>query len=307
MKARATNTTKKYKCYFDKCTRWCQQLPEVVDFPADSSHVILFLVSLIQSGESFSVIESVVYAIKHFHNLGGLNDPTESVLIGYLLDSAKRICWRPKAKKQPIDIDHIRKIHVSLKEKGMNLLQQRNFSMIILCFSGFLRYDEAANLKLGDLVFCDSHLKVFIEKSKTDQYRVGAWVFIAKVDSEICVTKILQSYINEANLVNQDEYLFRAVTFFKSKQKPALRKKNAPISYSTMRSTILSYLKDLGLEERLFGTHSMRRGGATSAANNGVNDRLFQKHGRWKSVGAKDGYVEDNLNNVLSISRSLGL
>jgi len=50
-----------------------------------------------------------------------------------------------------------------------------------------------------------------------------------------------------------------------------LRKKNVPISYSTMRSTNLSYLKDLGL----FGTHSLRRGGATSAANNRENDRLM--------------------------------
>ena len=66
-------------------------------------------------------------------------------------------------------------------------------------------------------------------------------------------------------------------------------------------------MKALGFEEKLFGTHSFRRGGATSAANNGVNDRLFQKHGRWKSVSAKDGYVEDNLDSLLLISRSLGL
>jgi len=53
--------------------------------------------------------------------------------------------------------------------------------------------------------------------------------------------------------------------------------------------------------------HSLRRGGATAAANRGVNDRLFQKHGRWKSVGVKDGYVEDDLKNLLSVSLGLGL
>lgn len=31
------------------------------------------------------------------------------------------------------------------------------------------------------------------------------------------------------------------------------------------------------------------------AANNGVSDRVFQRHGRWKSVQAKDTYVDDDL------------
>ena len=86
-----------------------------------------------------------------------------------------------------------------------------------------------------------------------------------------------------------------------------LRKKNTPIPYTSVRPYVLEYAKSVGLNEKLFGTHSLRRGGATSAANNGINDRLFQKHGRWKSVSAKNDYVDEDLHNVLSVSRSLGL
>ena len=305
-KSRSDNTTKKYQCYFNKWSKWWDYFTEVSALPAQASHVILFMVSLVQSDESFAAIESVFYAIKHFHNLGGLPDPTTSVLASYVLDAAKRICHRKRKKKQPIVIEHIRKIYDLLLQKGMTLLHLRNFVMMLLCFSGFLRYDEAANLKLGDIVFRESFTKLFIEKSKTDQFREGYWVFIAKVDSDICPTKMVKRYIEEAKLENPEEFLFRAMTYFKSKKTYLPRKKNASISYSTMRSTLLSYLKELGLQEKPFGTHSLRRGGATSAANNNVNDRLFQKHGRWKSVGAKDGYVEDNLNSLLSVSRSLG-
>jgi len=39
----------------------------------------------------------------------------------------------------------------------------------------------------------------------------------------------------------------------------------------------------------------------------GVPDRLFKKHGHWRSENAKDGYVEDSLEQWLSVSRSLGL
>ena len=38
-----------------------------------------------------------------------------------------------------------------------------------------------------------------------------------------------------------------------------------------------------------FSTHSLRAGGASrsAAAIAGVADRVFQRHGRWKSVSAK--------------------
>ena len=39
------------------------------------------------------------------------------------------------------------------------------------------------------------------------------------------------------------------------------------------------------------------------AANSGVSDRVFQKHGRWKLVQAKDIYVDDDLDQRLSLSK----
>ena len=43
------------------------------------------------------------------------------------------------------------------------------------------------------------------------------------------------------------------------------------------------------------------------AANMGISDRFFKRHGRWKSENAKDRYIKDALENRLSVSRSLGL
>ena len=53
--------------------------------------------------------------------------------------------------------------------------------------------------------------------------------------------------------------------------------------------------------------HSLRFGGATAAANAGVKDRMFKRHGRWVSENAKDGYGKDNLDSMLSVSKSLGI
>ena len=56
-----------------------------------------------------------------------------------------------------------------------------------------------------------------------------------------------------------------------------------------------------------YGLHSLRSGGASAAANKGVKDRMFKRHGRWVSDNAKDGYVKDSLHERLSVSLSLGL
>ena len=39
----------------------------------------------------------------------------------------------------------------------------------------------------------------------------------------------------------------------------------------------------------------------------GVADRLFKRHGRWRSETAKDGYVKDALETRLSVTKQLGV
>jgi hypothetical protein len=50
----------------------------------------------------------------------------------------------------------------------------------------------------------------------------------------------------------------------------------------------------------------MRAWGATSAANAMVDDRNFQRHGRWASVSSKNMYIEDDIKKRLSVTKALG-
>ena len=63
------------------------------------------------------------------------------------------------------------------------------------------------------------------------------------------------------------------------------------ISYTRTREVVLHAFSQLGYSTKVFGLHSLRSGGATAAANAGVNDRLFKRHGRWRSDKAKDDFV----------------
>jgi len=68
----------------------------------------------------------------------------------------------------------------------------------------------------------------------------------------------------------------------------------------------LSALETLGLNKKYFGLHSLRSGGATAAAAAKVEDRLFKKHGRWRTDKAKDGYVKENISERLSVTQNIG-
>jgi len=82
---------------------------------------------------------------------------------------------------------------------------------------------------------------------------------------------------------------------------------NKPRSYSSIRFYFKASLKDIVPDISLFSTHSLRAGGASAAANAGVADRFFQRHGRWKTVSAKYDYVDDSLDSRLSVSKNLGI
>ena len=86
-----------------------------------------------------------------------------------------------------------------------------------------------------------------------------------------------------------------------------LRKIDKLLSYTTVRGHVLDLLPNMGLDPKKFGLHSFLSGGASAAANLGVNDRLFKRHCKWKSDKVRNSYVRENIESKLSVSRNLGL
>ena len=99
-------------------------------------------------------------------------------------------------------------------------------------------------------------------------------------------------------------FVFRGVTPTKAGER---LRKTGRLSYTRLRELLLSKISQLGYDPTLFSMHSLRAGGATAAANAGVEDRLFKRHGRWKSETAKDGYVKDSVERRLEVSKQLGI
>ena len=56
-----------------------------------------------------------------------------------------------------------------------------------------------------------------------------------------------------------------------------------------------------------YGLHSLTSGGASAAYKCDISDRLYKVHSRWNSENAKDGYVCEDLEKRLSVSKNLGI
>ena len=182
--------------------------------------------------------------------------------------------------------------------------------MALLAVAEFLRFDELAYLKLKDVALRDTHFELFIEGSKTDQYREGSIVPIVKSCTDLCPWGNFEKYLSQAKLTlptsaqGGDDYLFGNI---QTKSGSQSIRPGSKLSYTSCRDVLLKKIADVGLDPKSFSWHSFRSGGASAAANGGIPDRMFKRHGRWRSENAKDGYVADSLESRLAVSKSLGL
>ena len=238
------------------------------------------------------------------HKLAGLPSPIEHSAILMIKDGAVRLCPSKNKRKEPLEPDHLKQLSEITNTE--NLLQVRSLVMYVLSFSGFLRSSEMLELRRSDISFHSDHMSIFIHKSKNDQLREGKTLVISKTSGDLCPVRLLQSHLVRAEIQDSSsEYIFRRITSSKNHKKLVSVDKH--ISYSTYRESFKGSFKNIITDIQKYSTHSSRSGGATIAANLGVNDRIFQRHGRWKTKKAKNMYVKDSIASKLNVSKNLGL
>lgn len=308
LKSRAKTTVTHYLRGFGIWKDWCTNFPELEVLPVKGLHLTLFILGHIQNNSSFHLVKQTFYGVKWVHNLLSLKSPCKSSMVKLVYEAAKRCLSKPVRKKEIITPFHLYQLAKSYGKSKNSLKDVRTLTICVLGFAAFLRYSELANLRRCDILIYKNYFKLFIESSKTDIYRDGFWVVVARTRNKTCPFSILRRYLKLISLrSSSDEFIFRALTYYKKSCSYKLRKKNQPLSYSAARSIVLDAFESIGLPKDKFGLHSLRAGGASAAANAGVSDRLFKRHGRWKSEKAKDGYVKDSLKALLSVTKNIGI
>ncbi|XP_061197345.1 integrase/recombinase xerD homolog [Saccostrea echinata] len=191
------------KSYFNAFKRWENfiKVQEHSALPASPTHVALYLTDLLQNGSSQQLhpVNVAVYAIKWAHECAGLPDPTKNSYVTSLQEAARRKASRVVQKKEPITKD----VLIELCDKFVDendLLIVRNLTMILFCFAGFLGFDEVISLTFNDVLVHDEYLVLSITKSKTDQYRQGSEVLVAKGSTSACPVNMYKRYLERLGI-----------------------------------------------------------------------------------------------------------
>ena len=97
-----------------------------------------------------------------------------------------------------------------------------NIRSVVICslaFAAVLRFDELSKLFRSDVKIENDMLKLFIQSSKTDQYRDGAWTVIASCGKATCPVAMVNRYLERAGL-SCDSPLFCQLSKTKCGYKP---------------------------------------------------------------------------------------
>jgi site-specific recombinase XerD len=298
--SKANTTVRTYLGGFKRWKRWATSngIPYI---PANPFQVAVYLQCLLNEANSPSPIRTAVYSIDWAMQLAGLQKITDHPLVSGLVRASHRMLGRSTVKKEPVSPEMLKALVTArIKDKSPSLSDLRMVALCLIGYAGFFRFSELSSIKACDVKFFPSYVSIFLESSKTDQFRQGAWIVIARSGQPTCPVKALEQYIIAAKIDLSEELpLFRSLL-------PSKDSKVRGLSCARARELVKEAFKDI-VDVSKIGVHSLRSGGATAAANAGVQDRMFKRHGRWVSESAKDGYVKDNLDSRLLVSQSLGI
>jgi integrase len=300
--ARQASTVQKYCYALRKYFSFSLLFNAEVVLPADSLSVAKYLAYMRHVGSAHSAFKLIIVSLKWLHSfipgINKFNCPLEDHFILRLRDSVSRNVPKKTNQKEPISGGIVAQMIKNLAE-GASLLQIRNALMPAMAYSLLLRHDELCHLNCLYIVRAEKGFKIRIPSSKTDVFREGKTVFLAKQSEGFSVSNLFDRYLQVSGLsLGDNHFLFTPI--FNSK--PV----NEKLSYSSYLSIVKAQIASLGLNPAFFGTHSLRSGGASDLATKVTEFELLLT-GRWRDPRSLQSYVKVSEDRRFAISNKLSL
>jgi hypothetical protein len=223
----------------------------------------------------------------------------KSAIQGY-----NRVHASPTLRKEPITPDILQKLFETHGHPHASLADLRLLFVCLISFAGFLRFDDLIGITRKNCSISSDRLVIHLEKSKTDQFRHGADVVIARTFTNTCPVRIAERYFSAlGDSATSQLPVIRRLT----NSKKGLIPTSHGLSYTRVREIVRDALRPIVPDISMFGLHSFRSGGATAAGNALVPPQLISHHGRWRTEKARDTYIQYSPQTRLIATKSLGI
>ena len=145
--------------------------------------------------ESKAAVEEAVHALSWLHQVGGLQPVGASPLVQATLARLRRALARPKVRKEPVSVEMLQAM-VEAAGAEPPLGEVRLLAVYLLAFAGFLRCDEIVRLNCSDISFTEEGMQIHIQSSKTDQFRQGDALVIARTGTPTCPVAMMKYLVD---------------------------------------------------------------------------------------------------------------
>nr|QBH67571.1 hypothetical protein UEMT_2037 [Ustilago esculenta] len=249
-------------------------------FPATESQLIEWVVNQHTKGKSYSTVRRDLAVLKLWHvDIGAPTPAFDSERLTRVVRGFKRVAGDPlPTAKLPITLPFLWKLVRTLPSICTSPHDRHMFrAAFCLAFACFLRAGElmwgaeepSAQLTVGSVSFAmdHSHATITLPASKTDPFRQGAKLTAPAVRTSTCAVSAL-----EVICAGRPTW----VPLFTLEG-------GLPFSRGVFTRTLCQCLLACDISPADYSGHSFRRGAATWAAANGVDDDTIRRLGRWKS------------------------
>ena len=268
--AYSENTRSAYAIDWADFEEWCADAGRVA-LPAKSQTVEWYIVDQLRT-HAIASIDRRLAAIASYHAEAGFESPLTRA-VRDVMRGARREKGTAQKSRAALSVADLRKICRMLpasKSRG-NRLAARNRAMMAVGFAGALRVSELLALEVRDIQFVRQGLIITVRRGKTDQEGKGRsiGVFYGK-SAYCCPVRTLRAWL---------------------KWRGSEPGRLWPMKARSFLDVIKGLVAKVGLDPKLYGSHSLRAGFVTAAATAGVDAALIMQRTGHRSVATVVKYV----------------
>lgn len=220
-------------------------------------------------GVSYSTLKAYNVAMAHYCLEHNIEDITKSKQITKWMKAMNRELLGSSFPFAANSITPQILGQISKKINCAKFIDVRDMSMFSMQFECMLRVSEIIALELGDIQFEQERYMVRIRKTKVDQSGIGRSIITYKNDKEYSSFNWLTVYL-QIRMQSTNTKLF-------------LSHGGRQLTSTDVSLRLKKWISEIKEDPTNYSTHSLRKGGAQTAAFNGAFPSAIKHQGGWKS------------------------
>lgn len=280
--SKAENTVRAYAADWRDFCAYAQKRHKPC-LPAEPDEVARYARDLVERRHlKLNTVSRRLAAITEEHLSNGYATPVAEWVVKNTLRRLRREHGAPARGKSPLLTKDLQRIVELILPTTAGI---RDKAILLLGFAGAMRRRELVSLDIEDLAIAPEGLVLAINRSKTDQTRIGRKIGIPfGTHASTCPVRAVSAWLEAAKL--SEGPLFRGVTKHGSIRPTRL-------TDQIVADIVKKHVRAIGKYAAKFSGHSLRVGFVTAAAMAGVSEKSIADQSGHQSLTVLRKYIRD--------------